>query len=677
MPPLPLEEKRFRLADLTVDLDEFTVRRDDGRAIELPRLSFDLLVALARRAPAVVPAEELIATVWDGLAVSDETLTQRVALLRRALGDPAKSPRYLRAVRGRGYQLIPPVAAAPRPHQNEDRNADENEGAGRPVPADAMAGPVPAGATAGPVPAGATAGPVPAGATAGPVPEGGALPGPMPAGALPDPVLAGALPDPVLAGALPGLVLAGASPGPVCPVPAGPAEPGARPGAVRTAALVAFAVLSAAVVVLLLVTFARRGSDRERRGQAEPAAAAPRPTPAPPGAADAAAAVATRAATVPELLRRADAYLGQHQEANNELAIELYRRALQIEAQNPPALAGLSLALSQRATKFNRHDDGGQALALAQRAVALDPRLGRAYRALGLARDSRGELRAAIAAYLRAANLEPQPAAALASAANLLQVEGHLAAALATDLRAARESAGDPPIYLEVQVGGTLAALGFEPAATVWFDRALDLRPDNVFAAAAYAAARLSQGRLREADAIAARAIARGIRRPELADVRGTVALLAGDTAQAKAFFAQALAVSPHDLRAETRLRILALQETHGPQLLGPVTDLAAELRRGHAAGDEWPDSGLDEALLDTAAGASGAALQALDAAIALGYRDAGWLELDPMLAPLRRDARFGERLARIRRLVDGERQGVLAAPWLPPGLLAGSAARM
>src|SRR5262249_10499052 len=52
---------------------------------------------------------ELIATVWNGTAVSDETLTQRVALLRRALGDEAKSPRYLRAVRGRGYQIVPAV----------------------------------------------------------------------------------------------------------------------------------------------------------------------------------------------------------------------------------------------------------------------------------------------------------------------------------------------------------------------------------------------------------------------------------------------------------------------------------------------------------------------------------------------------------------------------------------
>ena len=52
-------------------------------------------------------------------------------------------------------------------------------------------------------------------------------------------------------------------------------------------------------------------------------------------------AVATRSPGVRELLARAGSYLSLHQERNNELAIELYRRALQLEPKNPQALAGL------------------------------------------------------------------------------------------------------------------------------------------------------------------------------------------------------------------------------------------------------------------------------------------------------------------------------------------------
>jgi len=61
-----------------------------------------------------------------------------------------------------------------------------------------------------------------------------------------------------------------------------------------------------------------------------------------------------------------------------------------------------------------------------------------------------------------------------------------------------------------------------------------------------------------------------------------------------------------------------------------------------------------------------------LDVAITLGYRDTGWLLLDPMLGGLREDSRFLRRIERIRRLVNAERQKVLGAGWLPPSLLDG-----
>jgi DNA-binding winged helix-turn-helix (wHTH) protein/tetratricopeptide (TPR) repeat protein len=550
------QRERFRIADLTVDVDAVSVVRDDGRSIELPRLSFDLLVALARRAPAVVGTEELIATVWAGIAISDETLTQRVALLRRALGDDARHPRYLRVVRGRGYQLLPAV---------------EPIGAGA-----SQARPVShffawsAGITALALAAGLVA------------------------------ILAGRFRPP-------------------------------RPGD----------------------TLARMTLP---------------------------SAIVTRSASVSELLERAGGYLSRHQEANNELAIELYQRALTLEPNNADALAGLSLALGQRATKFNRHGTTElRALELARRAVALDPQLGRAHHALGLALDSRGSVNAAIAAYLRAARLEERPAAALASAANLMQVEGRLAEALETDVRAARLGAPDPPLYVEIQIGSTLALLGFEPASTMWFERALELRPDNLFAAAAFARARWSEGRFAEADAIAARGLARGIRRAELPDMRGNVALRQGDRSRAKSLYAAALAVSPADLEARTRLLVLDLERPgdRAARLEHDRQGLLADIRQSRAAGDEWPESAIDETVLETAAGNRDAAFRGLDVAIGLGYRDLGALNVDPLLAPLRSDPRFGPRVERLRGLVDAERQRVLGAPWLPPALLAGTAARM
>src|SRR3546814_1725169 len=53
--------------------------------------------------------DELAERYWRGRLGTPETLAQRVLLLRRAVGDAAGRPRYLRGVRGLGCQLIPPV----------------------------------------------------------------------------------------------------------------------------------------------------------------------------------------------------------------------------------------------------------------------------------------------------------------------------------------------------------------------------------------------------------------------------------------------------------------------------------------------------------------------------------------------------------------------------------------
>jgi len=100
--------ERYRIADLLVDVGRQCVTRGEV-PIPLPKLSFDLLLALVRAAPNVVSHDELMSRVWPRLVVSPETVSQRVKLLRDALGDDPREPRYIASLRGRGYRLLPPV----------------------------------------------------------------------------------------------------------------------------------------------------------------------------------------------------------------------------------------------------------------------------------------------------------------------------------------------------------------------------------------------------------------------------------------------------------------------------------------------------------------------------------------------------------------------------------------
>ncbi len=103
--------ERFLVDDLLVDVGQQRVVRD-GIDIALPNLSFRLLLALIRAAPNVLSNDELMERVWPGLIVSPETVNKRVKLLRDALGDDAQEPRYVVAIRSRGYRLVATVIAA-------------------------------------------------------------------------------------------------------------------------------------------------------------------------------------------------------------------------------------------------------------------------------------------------------------------------------------------------------------------------------------------------------------------------------------------------------------------------------------------------------------------------------------------------------------------------------------
>ena len=101
---------------------------------------FDVLTQLVSNHHRFVSKEELFDSVWGGRFVGEAALTSRIKAARRALGDDGESQRYIRTVRGRGYQFVgtidtdtahrtargasEPEPAAPRQHIAFCRAAD-------------------------------------------------------------------------------------------------------------------------------------------------------------------------------------------------------------------------------------------------------------------------------------------------------------------------------------------------------------------------------------------------------------------------------------------------------------------------------------------------------------------------------------------------------------------------
>jgi len=109
-----------RLDDIDIDLQRQRVERG-GVALDVTGLTFQLLRYLLAQGDRVVGFDELIEHVWAPAIVNEETVTQRIKLLRQALGDDSRRPRYIRSVRGQGYQLC----VSPQPLRKESAKVSD------------------------------------------------------------------------------------------------------------------------------------------------------------------------------------------------------------------------------------------------------------------------------------------------------------------------------------------------------------------------------------------------------------------------------------------------------------------------------------------------------------------------------------------------------------------------
>ena len=71
--------------------------------------SWDLLQYFVERPGQLIGKEAVHRQIWPDTAVSDDTITQSIKELRQALGDDARTPRFIETVHGRGFRFIAEV----------------------------------------------------------------------------------------------------------------------------------------------------------------------------------------------------------------------------------------------------------------------------------------------------------------------------------------------------------------------------------------------------------------------------------------------------------------------------------------------------------------------------------------------------------------------------------------
>jgi DNA-binding winged helix-turn-helix (wHTH) protein/TolB-like protein len=110
MPQPSWTDAGFLLANWEVRPRHGTLQRRDQASSEPVRLEprvMAVLACLARHVGEVVTRDELGAEVWGGRIVSDEALSRCISVLRQALADDSREPRFIRTIARIGYTLVP------------------------------------------------------------------------------------------------------------------------------------------------------------------------------------------------------------------------------------------------------------------------------------------------------------------------------------------------------------------------------------------------------------------------------------------------------------------------------------------------------------------------------------------------------------------------------------------
>lgn len=97
-------QRPFDLGGWRVDPARGVLLRDGAETRLEPKL-MDLLLLFAGSPGRVIAKDEIVATVWEGRAIGDDTLAAAISRLRTALGE-TKDNRFIETLPKRGYRLV-------------------------------------------------------------------------------------------------------------------------------------------------------------------------------------------------------------------------------------------------------------------------------------------------------------------------------------------------------------------------------------------------------------------------------------------------------------------------------------------------------------------------------------------------------------------------------------------
>jgi eukaryotic-like serine/threonine-protein kinase len=371
-------------------------------------------------------------------------------------------------------------------------------------------------------------------------------------------------------------------------------------------------------------------------------------------------AVPTSSLNAYDLLLKAREHARRGTSESNDIAIQLYRRAI---AEDP----GFALAYAELADRYTRKlvvfgDPQAwpdTALVLARRAVALDSSSSEAHQAVGYALLNKGSLGSARKELEAAVRLDPNNAAAVRNLAVVASQTGRFDLALPMYRRALEL---DPlSITPLVNAANTLARLGRITEAEGLLERARLLEPDNRTVHLVSALLALARVRSPELPELPLDDRARGLaatfpQNSRALATAGSLFLAAGNLIAAHEHYEAAYAISPvdyewvweWDIRTALAYTRWQLGDPAGASKL--LDELERDIQKALDAGAEFYSIHYDRAVIHLIRDQRREFLRWLERAISLGWTPSPGTVEHPLLAGIAGDPEFRRIMTRAER---------------------------
>jgi adenylate cyclase len=360
-------------------------------------------------------------------------------------------------------------------------------------------------------------------------------------------------------------------------------------------------------------------------------------------------AVATTDPVAYDLYLRAREQVYRYDREANEVAIALARKALALDPELAPAQALLGTAFAFKVRVGAGPEWGDSAMIAAQRAITLDADLAEGHLALGNAYLRLGRYPEALRSYGRAASLNPSDWRAASNSAVAFSYQGRLVEALRWTRRAIDMAPGSPLIGMAYQnLAGYYIDLGLPDHAAGALERARELQPPGhpqiSMLGIGIALLRQDHGAARTmADRLAADAPTD----PSAHLVAGDAYLYSGDLAGASVLYQRAYTLSPEaeGIRhyAQVLLGYVLYRQGDTERAERLFSEFEALARDELAKGHDNYTIFLSLAAVAATRGDREAAVLQLERAVASGGVATEWtIQHDPLLAPVRTHPRYG-----------------------------------